>query len=287
MKNDLLIFVHKSESWYLYYTIKQARYFHPNARIVLITDCPQKNLRGYAEIHDIYQYWEGARTMEDIYDHNSPFTREYEITNFQRWFVVRDFLRRNPSDRAIYVDSDVLVCDELFEDFGRLNGADLGIVGFQGPFTMLIPSQEVIARFCDFITYLYTDENERRSLTEQYNEWRKITEDISVTDMHALHTFISAKGLTSLDLAKPYNGYAYDNIVLNSDGFEVRDGFKDIQWFKGKPYVKELGTGRQVRLKTIHCQGNGKSLILRLFAAKDLAFYRDRVFLKFAKLAAR
>ncbi|MDD5200099.1 MAG: hypothetical protein PHC88_09880 [Terrimicrobiaceae bacterium] len=285
MSSDCIIFVHKSESWYLYYTVKQARYFNPTARIVLITDAPQKKLRPYAEIHDISEYWEGASVMEEIYEHNSPFTREYEIINFQRWFVVRDFLRRNKVDRAIYVDSDLLVCDDLFRDFDRMGEASLGIVGVQGPFTTFIPNADVISSFCDFITHLYR--NEKASLTEQYREWQKVTTDVSVTDMHALHTFISRMGLKTLDLSVFHDESVYDTAVQDSDGLKLRNGAKDIQWIDGRPSVQRIDSSEMIRLKTIHCQGAAKGMILKLFTAKDFSYYRDKVAFKMDDLAKR
>jgi hypothetical protein len=285
MKNDCLIFVHKSESWYLYYTVKQARYFNPDARIILITDCPQKKLRPYAEIHNIADYWSGAEVMEEIYQHNSPFTREYEIINFQRWFVVRDFMRRNSVDRAIYVDSDLLVCDSLFPDFDRLGDAQLGIVGYQGPYTMLIPDVKVVADFCDFIEFMYREEGEL--LTAQYNEWKKVTPNVSVTDMHALHTFISRKGLKPLDLSQVFEGAMYDTIVQESDGLKLKDGSKDVRWIGGHAYVETASSSQKIRMKTLHCQGAAKGLILKLFTAKDFGYYRDRVTFKVSEIATK
>lgn len=285
MRNDCLIFVHKSESWYLYYTVKQARYYNPDARIIVITDCPQEKLAPYAEIHNIAEYWDGAAMMETIYQHNSPFTREYEIINFQRWFVVRDFMRRNSVPRAIYVDSDVLVCDSLFPDFDRMNGAALGIVGYQGPYTMLIPDMKVVADFCDFIEFLYREEGEL--LTAQYNEWKKVTPNVSVTDMHALHTFVSRRGLRTLDLSRIYKGAIYDTIVQESDGLKLRDGAKDVRWIGGYACVERTNSTETVRLKTIHCQGAAKGLILKLFAAKDFGYYRDRMAFKMGDIAAK
>lgn len=285
MKKDCIVFVHKSESWYLYYTVKQARFYNPDARIVLISDCAQRSLRPYAEIHDIAEYWSGAKVMEEIYEHNSPFTREYEIINFQRWFVVRDFMRRNGIERAVYVDSDVLVCADLLSDFKRLGAASLAIVGYQGPYTMFIPNVEIVSRFCDFIEHLYR--NEKESLAEQYQKWREVTDDISVTDMHALHTFIERFGIETLDLSVVSEGGVYDTIVQESDGFVTRRGAKKIYWRNREAYVRRQDSVEMVRLKTIHCQGAAKGLILTLFSARDPGFVRDRLFLKARALLER
>ncbi len=274
MSEDYIIFIHRGESWYLYYTVKQARYYHPGANIVVISDCPQERLVRYAEVHSIWDFWQGAEEVSSVYEHHSVNSPEFELFCFQRWFVIRDFLKSRAARRVIHLDSDILVYDDLFDDFSRMGGASLGIVGFQGAFCMLIPKPKVISDFCDRVLRLYGEE--RESLSSLYKEWTSKSEYVAVSDMHALHTFVAEHDLSTLDLSIVCGGSVYDTVIHESDGFDMRDGLKATEWNRGKPHVKRSASEEQVRLKTIHCQGDSKNRILSLFTARDLSFYLDK-----------
>lgn len=275
MKNDCIIFIHRGDCWYLYYSVKQARFHHPNARIVVISDTPNEQLAPYAEQLDIRNYWAGAEELATIYQHHSMNSQEFELFCFQRWFVIRNFLQSYRPARAIHLDSDILVYDDLFKDFGRMEGKALGIVGFQGPFSMLIPGYEVIADFCLRIMRLFREE--RGSLASMYEAWRRESSHVALSDMHALRTFISARGHSTLDLSEPFEGSVYDTVVHESDGLEMQHGIKAIAWIGGRPHGRRLGSRETVRLKTLHFQGDAKSRILEFFTRKDFSYWGGKL----------
>ena len=279
--SDMLLFVHRGESWYLYYAIKQARAWHPKARIVMITDRPQPALRRYAEIHPISSYWSTAQAFEGVYEHFSCNEPKFERFCFQRWFVIDQFLRRHRPERAIHLDSDVLVYDNLFRDFQRPGNWDLGIVGYQGVFSMLIPKPEIVGAFCERITHLFT--TEKASLAQLYREWTDKTAETAMSDMHALHTFVEANSLSTLDLGACHEGAVYDNVLRSSDGFRMRDGYKQLFWSDRQPYAERSDTGERVRLKTIHFQGPAKCKMVSAFTARDAGYFRDRLLEKLAR----
>lgn len=275
MKDDCIIFIHRGESWYLYYSVKQARFYHPNARIVIISDTPQAQLAPYAEQLDIRNYWGGAEEFAAIYQHHSVNSRDFELFCFQRWFVIRNFLQSYQPARAIHLDSDILVYDDLFKDFARMEGKALGIVGFQGPFSMLIPNHEIVARFCTRIMRLFREE--RSSLKRLYAEWTKENPHVAVSDMHALHTFISANHLATLDLSVPYEGSVYDTVIHASDGMAMQQGIKAIAWIGGQPHGRKKNSREPVRFKTLHFQGAAKNRILDFFTRKDLSYWGGKL----------
>lgn len=275
MKDDCIIFIHRGESWYLYYTVKQARFYHPKARIVVITDTPQERLAPYAEQLDIGNYWGGAEDLAAIYQHHSMNSREFELFCFQRWFVIRNFLQSYQPVRAIHLDSDVLVYDDLFKDFARMKGKSLGIVGYQGPFSMLIPNRSVIVDFCARIMRLFREE--RGTLARMYAEWTKESSHVALSDMHALRTYISTKGLSTLDLSVPFEGSIYDTVVHEPDGLAMQHGIKAIAWIGGRPHGRKAHSGEVVRLKTLHFQGATKNRILNFFTRKDFSYWGGKL----------
>ncbi len=278
MKPTTLVFIHRSHSWYLYFTVKQARATNPRARIVVITDTPQPEIRPYAEVLPLSDYWSSAQTFAGAYRHLSYNSYEFELFCFQRWFILAEFIRQHQPAQLVHLDSDILVYDELAADFARLADADLALVGYQGPFSLFLPRPALIPEFCDHITHLFTHEVDE--LTRLYHEWKKTTEYTAVSDMHALHTFVKKRNLRALDLGQTHQNTAYDNVVHEPDGYAHANGVKTLTWRNRQPYAQHLATHSKVRLKTLHCQGPSKNRVLDYFQARDFGYYRDKFFQK-------
>ncbi len=274
MPATTLIFIHRGESWYLYYTVKQARAFNPRARIVVISDHPQPTLRPYAEILPIDRYFSTSENFARIYRHLSFNPVAFELFCFQRWFILAEFIRQHQPERLVHLDSDILVYHDLAQEFPRLETSDLALVGFQGPFSLFLPRPALIGEFCDHITHLFTHEAD--DLERQYLEWKAVNPYTAVSDMHALHTFVERRKLRAYDLGQPYQNTAYDNIVHEPDGYEHRDGFKVLTWQNNAPHARHLATNSIVRLQTLHCQGPSKARILDFFRARNFSYYRDK-----------
>lgn len=267
MKTTIL-FIHRSESWYLYYAVKQARKWNPHAHIAVISDHPQPSLRGLAEVYAIQQFWPPAADFEKIYHHMSCNSVQFELFCFQRWFVMAEFIRQHRPERVVHLDSDILIYDELSTDFGRMEQHDLALVGFQGPFSLFIPRPALVAEFCRHITHLFT--HEVADLEKMYRQWAASNPYTAISDMHALHTFVAKYQLRSLDLAIPHDSAVYDNIVHESDGYQLAIGCKALEWKNGQPFGRRLSDSASIRFKSLHCQGPSKSQILNFFTAKDL-----------------
>lgn len=51
------------------------------------------------------------------------------------------------------------------------------------------------------------------------------------------------------------------NIGLSEGAYEMEGGVKKIVWVSGQPYCYHAGYDRKVRFKSLHFQGNKKSLM--------------------------
>lgn len=276
---DTILFFHRGTSWYLYYSVKQARRFHPKARIVVLTDVSQPELSPYAEIVDCSPYWSEAEEFAAIYCHHSKNSVEFERLCFQRWFVIDAYLGAHPSKRMIYLDSDVLCYDNLFADFTRPGDWALTVVDWQGPFTMMIRDRGAIRSLCDHITHLFT--HEAHTFPALMAEWNKDGDVAAVTDMHALHTCLSKHAIPHLDLAQPWQGTVYDNYLDIAGLFEAdQHGYKAIRMDGGIPFGRLARTGEAIRFKTLHHHGAAKHRIVRHFTARDAWYFRDRLLAK-------
>ncbi len=280
-----LIFIHRGESWYLYYTVKQARKWNPAAEIVVLTDQPEHALKPYARILPIGDFFSSAAAFEKVYRHLSFNTRGFELFCFQRWFVLADYIRRHRPDRIVHLDSDILVYARLADEFPRLADNDLALVGFQGPFSLFLPRPALVAEFCAHITHLFT--HEHAELARQYETWKATNPYTAISDMHALHDFVARRRLRAADLAQPHHEAAYDNIVHEADGYVTRDGVKALEWLADRPHVRRVSDQALIRLNTLHCQGPSKARILDYFRARDFGYYRDKATQKLRALFRR
>ncbi len=280
-----LIFIHRSPSWYLYYSVKQARKFNPRADIVVLTDQPELRLKPYARVLPLSAYWSPADAFEKIYRHLSFNSRDFELFCFQRWFVLADYIRQHRPDRIVHLDSDVLVYQDLDADFPRFAACDLALVGFQGPFSLFLPRPALVGEFCAHITHLFTHEHE--ALARKYETWRAANPYTAVSDMHALHDFVARRQLRTADLAVPHDHAAYDNVVHEADGYVTQDGIKVLEWISDRPHARRLSDQALIRLNTLHCQGPSKARMLSFFRARDAGYYRDKISEKLRSLLRR
>lgn len=269
MISEFILFIHRGVSWYLHYAIIQARYYHPDARIAVITDEePTRELTHDAEVHRLADYWIGAAGFEAL--PGSQGLASHDLFRLQRWFVVRDFLRKHGPARTICLDSDVLVYSPLFRDFDRIGERTLGVVGLRDPAMSLVPNAAVVERICARIE---SAGREAGGLPAEPREVPRLSIPASRRfPAPARHASFYLDDGETLDLSIPSDDAVYDTSIQEDEGFRFREGIKEITWVCSEPWVRRADTGQAVRLKTIHCDGAARCWILRFFTAKDLCF---------------
>ncbi len=104
MNMTTIIFIHRGNSWYLPLALRQAVKTNPNARIVLLGDEQNVCYANLVEHKMISSYFENAHRFESVYQHKSFSNKEYELFNFQRWFVWRDFMCAEARHTLLSVD---------------------------------------------------------------------------------------------------------------------------------------------------------------------------------------
>src|SRR5437870_5654360 len=120
-----IVFFHKGDAWYLWYTLRQARLTNPEAPIYLLGDVHCRRYDRFAEFVDLRPYDAAAREFAGLYVHLSTNHADFELVCFQRWFVLREFMREKGLDRCVYLDSDVMAYTDLAGEFGRFAEKDL------------------------------------------------------------------------------------------------------------------------------------------------------------------
>lgn len=254
MRSIPIIIVHKGNSFYLEPVLRQIRLFNPESRICLISDDSTKGKFDFVEHHDISRYMTGADEFAKIYVHLSINPFGYELFCFQRWFVIRDFIRSQKMQHFLCLDSDVLLYCNVDDVFSKWTSFDFTVCGGIGPCFSLFNSSS-IERLCNYMSYLYTD-------SEAFKRVKRFYEDVvdgGFCDMTVLAWYQKDVSDNVLDLAYPVDGACFDVNISDPMGcFEMEKGKKKIYWMEDLPYGRRLEDGSFVRFYGLHLQGGAK-----------------------------
>lgn len=252
MKNIPIIIVHRGNSFYLEPVLRQIRLFNPESRICLISDS-STNKYDFIEHHDINQYMTGANEFSKIYVHMSINPFDYELFCFQRWFIIRDFIRLHRMSYFLCLDSDVLLYCNVDEIFSKYISFDFTVCKEMGPCFSSFNNFS-IEKLCDYMSYLYTDNQAFKRLEHFYEN----LVDGGVCDMTALAWYQKDISENVLDLIYPIENTCFDGNISDSMGFEMEKGKKKIYWNGDLPYGKYLKDGSFVQFYGLHLQGGAK-----------------------------
>ncbi len=257
--NSIPIFlVHQGNQSYLSATIMHIKKRFPNNDVYLIGDLSNCKLSGidYSFLIDDLECTK-ANEFQKNYFHLSPNPYDYELFCFKRWFYLLEAMEKMEIKKALYIDSDVLLC-ALSESLTEVE-ENCFFHCHESPHTMLV-LLDVLRRFCGFMLQEYTDETKLNDLKLHYR--RRIEQNkiggVSDMTMTSLFAYVMPH---SCDLASLCRMPYYDHNVNCCDGFELFQGKKAIYYLEGNYYFRNNMTGIMVEVGSIHFQGDAKNHI--------------------------
>lgn len=264
-----IIFFHYGNPKYLKYSLKQARYFNPDSAIYLLGD--ESNDRYPFVTHINANDFEGStHEFAKMYKHLSPNGEKYELNCFLRWFYVKTFCEKNNIESFIYLDSDVLLFQDvsklvpLFKDYKIANTCDtMGVPAFT-----YFKDHKSISDFCDFLIYAYTDKAMMAKLEDLYKTILSTPEILdAISDMTLFHLYFQEHPAETVKIDLINNEIAIDACINRQDGYEVENGMKKVYWQNNLPYCKHLESDTLIRFAAIHYQGYSKDLMRKHYKA--------------------
>lgn len=258
-----IIFFHYGNSDYLKYSLKQARYFNPDAEIYLIGD---KSNNKYSFVKHVMatDFSDAGAEFTPVYKHQSPNSYNYELNCFLRWFYIRDFCRANNIEAFIYLDSDVLV----FQDFTKLvplfNNARIANTCEENgvPAFTYFRDYQTISSFCDYMVKSYSEPASVAKLDSIYESFKNDPEMVGgISDMILFHLYFHDHPEGALKVDFVTEDIAIDSNIKRPDIYEMENGFKKIYWKAGLPYGKNAVSGKLIRFAALHYQGNAKDVM--------------------------
>lgn len=180
-----IIFVHKGSAYYLSIAVAQAKKTNPNVEIILLGDKFNEKIPGCKHFH-LNNYFSEAEHFAKVFVNYSPNPQSYELFCFQRWFIIKDFLKNNPQydDVFLYCDSDTMLFDSITSDIENLGNAPLAIEAEESPgFTFF--NKGTIEEFCSLLLWLYDTSEGKKIIRKKHKELINIKATWGISDMTA------------------------------------------------------------------------------------------------------
>lgn len=260
--NIPVIIIHKGDSKYLPASLLQLRHTNPDTTVYFLGDAQNKKYDALALHYEISDFFETAREFEKIYIHLSTNGYPFELICLQRWFVLKDFMKRINIQQCIYLDSDVLVYADMNDLQKNLQSSAMTVSGISAH-TNFVNSIDVLEDFCRFIWQKYEHEKESGALRRRYEAFLKDHPAGGISDMTFFTDYRKAHPDQIADLSVPADHGVFDITLDTVQGYESEYGFKKIVWKKKVPYAKHLVSNRYTRFNTLHFQGRCKSKIYK------------------------
>lgn len=263
---------------YIYLTLNQASKFCEN--VVLIGDSSNKKeslLITHVDFGDLSS--KKSELLKSIYTHRSTNPYSFDINCLLRWFYMETYMVKHNLERAIHMDPDVLIYEDITKTLYNLYKEDevaytimerdyefdWNCMGSVAYWTL-----EQLQKFTDFIIDYY--QNKQTELDDLAEKYFKIKEFGGISDMTFLSLYQRKYSETVKNVAlvhdKSFTFDSYFGTDQNSDLNEYRatklSGIitKKVVFKDKKPVGFNLKFDKKVIFKTLHFQGQTKNLII-------------------------
>ncbi|WP_416666457.1 hypothetical protein [Egbenema bharatensis] len=271
-----IVLIHRSDSDYLLYSLMQAKIRNPDSRIYLLGDFSNNHYQ-FSEHYQIDDYFKGANDFAKSYQHFSTNPFQFELFCFQRWFVLRDFMRNNAISQCFHMDSDVMLFAEITSEYRNFSQFDFTLSRSQSsdslsPHCSFINSLEALDSFCDFLMRLYREPQLTQLMEQQFLKRCRSGLPGGACDMTAFREYVASSSVRVGYTSDIINDSVYDHRIRSSDGFVMNPlGLKQIQWIDNQPFGK-TSEGDLIKFNALHFQGNSKKFMKQFLRLENHHF---------------
>jgi hypothetical protein len=264
-KTTPIVFFHRNWSWYLPYVLHQARAACPSSEVVLIGEVP---VAGFSFVPlKRFEMSRGAVEFRRRYQHMATNPEENVVFWYLRWFYLLDYMEALGLERALHLDSDVLLYGSM-DQLSCSYPVSLGSAGFCVPDQaheslrwsasahVGIFTVEALRRFCKFTTTTFI---EKDWLSQYRYKWKHhgATRPGGICDMTTLYFFYRENPEAVVNLSRESNGAVFDQNFGCGERYQMRSGVKRVELGHGPPFIFR-NDGRPVRALGLHFQGANK-----------------------------
>jgi hypothetical protein len=262
MSPGTIFFVHRGVlPAYAQAAILQAKKSNHDCSIVVLGDQTKSavpsEVQRVADYVSIEDFQESAFKFAQIYRHDGRNSLDYELGNFQRWFVVDHYCQSQLIPGPLLVlDSDAYVYLDTTRVVAEMR-TDMTVVNKVGPQFTYFRNSDTLSMFTQFLTKSFADAPGLQRL----KDFVHTSDDAGlphVSDMAAFGVFALENRLDDVGIAGDRSFVFCENVGL-SQGLRMNA--------LGKRVVKRYGSrhfithdGRHVLAGGVHLQGGNKVL---------------------------
>lgn len=278
-----VVFIHRSNSYYLKDCLWQAKQY--NKRVVLIGDDTNNVYNNLGiEHYNMCRYFKGASNFRNVYHHIHARPFEKQIFNFQRWFILQEFMGAHNITKVMYLDSDVMLYCNISKEAKYFENHDIALViprGHAHCGSNSFWTLDALKSFTRFLMQFYSNQDNLIPFLEWFHNTSKPPTH-GVGDMKLLKEYAywleKYKAYTMTNICSVINNARFDHqlsddcggtfqmkkVIISSKEYKI----KDLVWRQNRPYCYNSEYKRMIRLKSLHCQGNKKKLMSSLRRSK-------------------
>ena len=218
-----IIFIHFSNSSYLKYTLRSARLFNPDKRVILLGDPSNAHFgRKGIEHHCFEDYAEGEEiaVFERVFQFitGGDYLNEYKTKFFfRRWFIIYNFIRAQGIDRFWTFDSDNLILTALSLQEPKFGDYDCTEQCNGKCMNGLINNRGVVCGYVNKINELF----QRESYLKERREHVSIYKRHIFNEMDAYMVYKEEEAVRSIALNTIIEGETFDHCVSSPDEMKM------------------------------------------------------------------
>ena len=267
-----IVLFHRNWSWYLPYVLHQARAACPISEVVLVGEVPVPGF-SFVPLKD-FELSDRAADFLRVYQHMSTNPKEYEVFCYLRWFYLLDYMEALGLERALHLDSDVLLygsMDQLSCSYPISRGSAGFCVPDEAHESLLWAASahvglftvEALRRFCEFTITTFIEKN---WLSQYRYKWKHhgASRPGGICDMTTLYFFYRENPKAVVILSRESGDVVFDQNFGYGEGYQMRNGVKRVELGRSPPLIFR-NDGRPVQALGLHFQGANKRQIPRYY----------------------
>jgi len=240
--------------------------------VILIGDTdPKIDIDGF-EFFDIKNYWEECEVFAKSYIHLNTTSVPYETFCFQRWMVLRNFMRKENIDLVFHIDSDVLLFVDVNEEWNKYEQYDMTLV-HRSAGTSIFTKLGILEDYCSFFinTYKNTGGYIFKKVASHYQARQETGQaggvcDMTFFDLFQHHSNEGGGPFRVGEMTQIINDSTYDHhINANDPGYEFKDGLKVFSTVNKIPYIKNKRLNKNIKFNCLHFLGDAKSIMTKAY----------------------
>ena len=285
-----IVFVHKGDSWYLPYVLRQALFVNNNSHVTLISDVKDNSdIEGLQIflISDLYTNLVSEFTQ--LYKHISTNSQNYEIFCWLRWFYLLAYMEKNNINQVFYLDSDVLIFTQpeyIVNLYPEINNSCAFLTPKQKHSSYYWCSgghisywtKDILRKFCHFTINTFKQDDLLNMYNQKWN-WH-INNKVSggICDMTTLYLFSREYSDCVVNFLSNNREGCFDMNFNSSSNFleseyELQNNHKKTIFQNNK----KLGLRKDkttIYFHNIHFQGWAKKLIPNYYRGK---YFKEKI----------